>query len=152
MPKREGAGPPPPAPAPVAANPAASLQRVQAAIQNNPGLISQVIQRQAVFENGRLRGMRVNPGPNAAAFARLGLKPNDIVTAINGTPLDDQAHSNEVFNTLSGSAEAQVTVLRNGREQELNLNLAQIANEAEQLADAPPTPGPQPDPGPDRTR
>jgi type II secretion system protein C len=105
-----------------------------------------------VFENGRLRGMRVNPGPNAAAFARLGLRPNDIVTAINGTPLDDQAQSNDVFNSLSGSGQARVTVLRNGREQELSLNVADIASEAERLAEAPPTPDPQPDPGPDSTR
>jgi general secretion pathway protein C len=152
MPPLIGAGQATPAVSPMASNPAASVERVQQVIQNNPGLITEVIQRQAVFENGRLRGMRVNPGRNAPAFAKLGLRPNDIVTAINGTPLDDQAHSNEVFNTLSGSAEARVTVLRNGREQELTLNLAEIANEAEKLADAPPTPSPEPDPGPDSTR
>lgn len=152
MPPRMGVQQALPTSQPLASNPTASMERVQQVIQNNPGLINQVIQRQAVFENGRLRGMRVNPGPNAAAFAKLGLRPNDVVTAINGTPLDDQAHSNEVFNTLSGSGEARVTVLRNGREQDLNLNLAEIANEAERLADKPPTPSPEPDPGPDSTR
>lgn len=137
LPKRLGQGvvaPPPP----TVANPAASVARVQQLMQNNPGLINQVIQRQAVFENGRLRGMRVNPGPNAQAFAKLGLRPQDIITAINGTALDDQARSNEIFNTLSTSAVARVTVLRSGREQELTLNLAEVANEAERLAEAPP--------------
>jgi general secretion pathway protein C len=137
LPKRLGLGAPPP-PLPTVANPAASVARVQQLVQNNPGLINQVIQRQAVFENGRLRGMRVNPGPNAQAFAKLGLRPQDVITAVNGTVLDDQTRSNEIFNTLSNSAVARVTVLRSGREQELTLNLAEIANEAERLAEAPP--------------
>lgn len=137
LPKRLGLATPPP-PLPTVANPAASVARVQQLVQNNPGLINQVIQRQAVFENGRLRGMRVNPGPNAQAFAKLGLRPQDIITAVNGTTLDDQTRSNEIFNTLSNSAVARVTVLRSGREQELTLNLAEIANEAERLAEAPP--------------
>ena len=40
--------------------------------------------------DGKLRGMRVYPGTNAQAFNRLGLRPGDLVTAINGTTLDDQ--------------------------------------------------------------
>jgi general secretion pathway protein C len=153
LPKRLGqpmAGPMPP----TVANPAASVARVQQVMQNNPGLINQVIQRQAVFENGRLRGMRVNPGPNSQAFAKLGLRPQDVITSINGTALDDQARSNEIFNTLSTSAVARVSVLRNGREQELTLNLAEIANEAERLSVAPPVPSEAPPPpqGPDVER
>ena len=151
LPKRLGqtvAGPMPP----TVASPAASVARVQQVMQNNPGLINQVIQRQAVLVNGRLRGMRVNPGPNSQAFAKLGLRPQDVITSINGTALDDQARSNEIFNTLSNSAVARVTVERNGREQELTLNLAEIASEAERLAVAPqvpteavpPPPPPQP--------
>lgn len=127
--------PPPP---PLTPAPAASVERVQQLVRENPGLIGQVIQRQAVFADGRLRGMRVYPGGNAQAFNKLGLRPGDLVTAINGTPLDDQTRSNEVFGTLSGAAEARVTVIRNGSQQDLQLNLAEIANEAERLAQPPP--------------
>jgi general secretion pathway protein C len=149
LPPREGtlAAAPPPA---AAVNPAVSVERVQQAVRNNPGLINQIMSRQAVFQNGRLRGLRVNPGPNAQAFARLGLRPNDIVTAINGTTLDDQARSNEIFDSLSSAPQARVTIVRNDREQELTLNLAEIANEAERLNDAPPPPPGEPDP--DSTR
>jgi type II secretion system protein C len=107
--------------------------------------------RTPVFTDGRLRGMRVSPGPNAAAFARLGLRNNDLVTAINGVELNGEARSRDVFDSLSGAAEARVTVERNGTAQDLVLNLAEIASEAEQIAaepppdptlpqDAPPTP------------
>lgn len=137
-----GAAAPPPAQAP-----AASVERVQQLMRENPGILGQVIQRQAVFADGKLRGMRVYPGPNAAAFSRLGLKPGDLVVAINGSRLDDQTRSNEVFSTLANSAEAHITVTRNGSEQDLLLNLAEVANEAEQLAQ--PQAGEVPPPGAD---
>jgi general secretion pathway protein C len=131
--------------APVAPAPAASVERVQQLIRENPGILGQVIQRQAVFADGKLRGMRVYPGPNAVAFSRLGLRPGDLVVAINGSRLDDQTRSNEVFGTLANSAEAHITVTRNGTEQDLLLNLAEIANEAEQLVQ--PQTGEVPPPG-----
>ena len=59
--------------------------------------------------------------------------PGDLVTAINGTPLDDKDRAQEIFGTLNSSTDARVTITRNGRQQELVLNIAQIAAEAEQL-------------------
>lgn len=149
MPPREGATQAA-ANAPPLASAGASLDRVQQIVRDNPGIINQVLTRQTVVNDGRLTGVRVNPGSNAAAFNKLGLRPNDTVTAINGMTLDDQSRINEIFNMLNGASEARVTVIRNGRETVLNLNLAEIAAEAEQLADAPPPE--EPDPGPDSTR
>lgn len=139
--------PPPPMPGPTAVM---SVGTVQDIIRENPGIIGQVIQRNMVLgADGRLQGIRVSPGANAQAFNRLGLRAGDLVTAINGLPLVDQASSNEVFNTLSSSPEARVTVMRNGVQQDLVLNLAEIAHEAEQLAEAPPPDAP---PGPESAR
>jgi general secretion pathway protein C len=56
------------------------------------------------------------------------------VTAINGTPLDDPEHGQQIFNTLGASSEAHVTVQRNGQQQDVILNLAQVTQEAESLA------------------
>jgi general secretion pathway protein C len=126
------------APPPLAqAAPTVSTDRVQQIMRENPAIISQVIQRQAVFADGKLRGMRVYPGSNPQAFSKLGLRPGDLVTAINGTSLDDQTRGNEIFNTLGNSADARITVIRGGSQQDLVLNLAEIANEAERLAQAP---------------
>jgi general secretion pathway protein C len=129
-------------------NAAAAVERVQQVIRDNPNLINQVMQRQAIVENGRLAGIRVNPGQNAQAFSKLGLRPGDVVTAINGAPLDDQARANEIFNTMGNTAQAHVTIKRSGREMELNLNLAEIAQEAERMTDFPQPP----EPGQDSTR
>jgi len=129
-----------------AANPAQSAQRVQQLIRENPGLINQVIQRTPVLAEGRLRGIRVYPGSNAQAFSKLGLRPGDMVTAINGTTLEGQTRPDEIFNTLSNAAEARVTVIRNNSPLDLQLNLAEVASEAERLSISPAPPDGVPPP------
>jgi general secretion pathway protein C len=119
---------------PTAENPIA--ERMRQLIASEPGVISDIMRPQPVFAQGKQRGYRVYPGRNRQAFIRLGLRPGDLVTAINGTPLDDPARGQEVFSTLGSSSEAHVTVMRNGRQQDLTLNMAQVAQEAEQLVGA----------------
>jgi general secretion pathway protein C len=126
-----GARPPPP---PVAANSnEAMVDRMRKLVSDDPGMMSQVIRPQPVFAGGKMRGFRVYPGANRQAFARMGLRPGDLVTHINGTPLDDKDRAQEIFGTLSSSTDARVSVTRNGRQQELVLNIAQVAAEAEQM-------------------
>ena len=103
------------------------------AIQQNPGALSDVIRSQQVMAGGKQRGFRVYPGRNPAAFSRLGLRPGDLITAINGTPLDDPSRGEEVMRTLGSAPEVRVTIMRNGRQNDMVLNMAQIATEAEQL-------------------
>ncbi|HXC58375.1 MAG TPA: type II secretion system protein N [Steroidobacteraceae bacterium] len=133
-------------------NPGSSAARVQQVLRDNPALIGQVIQRQPVLAEGRLRGMRVYPGTNAQAFSRLGLRAGDLVTAINGTTLEGQTRAEEIFNSLNGAAEARVTVTRNGSPLELQLNLAEIAGEAERLSQNPAANGGVPPNAPEGAR
>ncbi len=122
------------APAPSAASlPTQSpvIERMRKALTEQPGLIADLLRPQAVMDGDRVRGFRVYPGRNRLAFARLGLRPGDEVIAINGTPLDDQDRGQAILNTLSTSPEAHVTVIRNNQQQDLTLNIAQVAQEAE---------------------
>ena len=104
-------------------------------MNDDPGLVADIMRPQPVFAQGKQRGYRVYPGRNRQAFVRLGLRPGDLVTAINGTPLDDPARGQDVFRTIGSSNEAHVTVMRNGQQQDLTLNMAQVAQEAESLVD-----------------
>ncbi len=122
------------APAAAAPPPTYAAERVRQLITENPGVIADVIRPQPVFAGGRQKGYRVYPGRNRQAFLRLGLRPGDLVTAINNTPLDDPARGEEIFSTLASASEAHVTVMRNGRQQDLTLNMSQIASEADQLS------------------
>ena len=120
--------------APTVAMGPSALDRVQRAIANEPGLISDVLRPQPVFAEGKLRGYRVYPGQNVRAFATLGLRNGDLVTAINGTPLDDPNRGNDIFSTLGSADQARVTVMRNGQQQDITLNMAQVASQAEQMS------------------
>jgi general secretion pathway protein C len=126
-----GAAAPRPPPLPTAENPI--VDRMRQLIANEPGAISEIIRPQPVFAQGKQRGFRVYPGRNRQAFTRIGLRPGDLVTHINGTPLDDPSRGQEIFNTLGSSSEAHVTVVRNGKSQDLTLQMSQITQEAESL-------------------
>lgn len=122
------------APAPSAASlPTQSpvVERMRRALTEQPGLIADLLRPQAVMDGDKVKGFRVYPGRNRLAFARLGLHPGDEVVAINGTPLDDQDRGQAILNTLGTAPEARVTVIRNGQQQDLTLNIAQVAQEAE---------------------
>ena len=110
------------------------MDRMRRLITEDPGLMADIMRPQPVFASGRQKGYRVYPGRNRQAFSRLGLRPGDLVTAINGTPLDDPARGQEIFRTLGSSSEAHITVMRSGQQQDLTLNIAQVAQEAEALA------------------
>jgi len=127
---------------------AAAVDNIRRMVQKDPGLLDQVMRTVPSYDNaaGKLRGFRAYPGQNRQIFSSLGLKPGDLVTAINGTPLDDPQHSQEVFNTIQTSDHVTVTVERGGQKQEISLNIAQIAAQAtkELAGDGSPPPGAPP--------
>ena len=110
------------------------VERVRRLIAEQPSAVSEIMRPQPVFAQGKQKGYRVYPGRNRQAFVRLGLRPGDLVTAINGTPLDDPGRGQEIFQTLGSASEARVTVMRNGRQQDLSLNMSQVAQQAEALS------------------
>lgn len=105
-------------------------ERLRQLAQTNPGAITEILRPQPVFANGQQRGYRVYPGRNRAMFNKLGLLPGDMVTAINGTPLDDPARGMEILQTMNSAANVTVTVERNGESMQVNINNAQIAQDA----------------------
>jgi general secretion pathway protein C len=106
---------------PVAASaPTASNDAAVSAIAN-------VIRWQTVIRAGKPGGVRVYPGNDAAQFTAIGLRPGDLVLAINDTPLTDQVNSEQFMRTLSGLPQSRLTVERNGREENVILNVAGLA-------------------------
>ena len=136
LPRRSGgpiAAPMPQMPVAAAESNEAMVDRMRKLVNDDPGLIGQIMRPQPVFAGGEMKGFRVYPGANRQAFARMGLRAGDTVTAINGTPLNDKDRAQEIFGTLASSTDARVTITRNGRQQDLVLNIAQITAEAERL-------------------
>jgi hypothetical protein len=117
-----------------------AVDNVRRMVQQDPGLLDQVMRTVPSYDNtaGKLRGFRAYPGRNRNIFNKLGLKPGDLVTAINGQPLDDPQHSQEVFNTIQSSNTVTVSVERGGQKQDITLNVAQVATDAGKDLDSEP--------------
>src|SRR3984885_3984579 len=117
---------------PMIARTTEAVDNVRRLVQQDPGLLDQVMRTVPSYDNaaGKLRGFRAYPGRNRTIFNKLGLKPGDLVTAINGQPLDDPQHSQEVFNTIQSSNTVTVSVERGGQKQHITLNVAQVATDA----------------------
>jgi general secretion pathway protein C len=105
-------------------------QRLQELAAQNPGAITEILRPQPVFANGQQRGYRVYPGRNRQQFSQLGLMPGDLVTAINGTPLDDPARGMEILQSMNSASQVTVTVERNGQSSQININNAALAAES----------------------
>jgi general secretion pathway protein C len=152
LPRKTAASAPPPA-SMAAQLPAASApppaQRIQAIAQRrNSGILGGLIRAQAVFQQGRLQGYRIFPGTRAdpEVFSQLGLRPGDMITAVNGTMLDDANRANEILETLSSASSARLGLIRNGTQVDVSVDLASVASEVEHAAGeapaaAPPQPG-----------
>jgi general secretion pathway protein C len=115
-------GSPMASPLPRAAQPAA-LREV---ISDNAGRLADIIRPVPHVQEGQVVGFRVNPGRDRAAFEALGLQPNDVVTDINGTVLDDPSQGLQVFQSLGEATQANVTVLRDGVPQVIVIDTSQL--------------------------
>ncbi len=71
-------------------------------------------------------GFRVRPGRNARLFTELGLQMNDIVTAVNGQPLESEAAAQALFADVIQRGEVAITINRQGREMTLRPDLEQV--------------------------
>jgi general secretion pathway protein C len=99
-------------------------------VQESPSLFDGLVHIQPFFSRRKLVGYRIFPGGlnGSGAFNQLGLRPGDLILAVNGTSLDDPARALKLLQTLSSAGNAMVTVSRSGSAQEVNLNLANLAN------------------------
>ncbi len=133
---------------PADARTAAAVDNIRRMVQQDPNILDQVMRTVPSYDNaaGKLRGFRAYPGRNRQIFSKLGLKAGDLVTAINGTPLDDPQRSQDVFNTIQTSDHVTVTIERGGQKQDISLNIAQVAAQATKELEGEANPGAAPAP------
>jgi general secretion pathway protein C len=62
-------------------------------------------------------------GRERGALNELGLRPGDIVTSINGVQIDSPAKGMKAMQTLAEGDSVSVTLLRDGQESSLSLNV-----------------------------
>lgn len=99
------------------------LSQIRQQVMADPSKASSFIRVQPIAGEGGVRGYRVYPGPERAAFNAAGLKPGDVVTAINGSPLSDPGAALQLLQSLSSASTVSLAVERNGAIQSVNLSL-----------------------------
>ncbi len=115
------------------APPASLADSVRQLMAQDPAAANELLRPQPVFAGGSLRGYRVYPGRNRAQFARLGLQPGDLVTAVNGAALDDPNRGLEILRGIGAGAAVMLSIDRNGQQQQLSVDPGAVAQELQPL-------------------
>jgi len=98
-------------------------QQTVASLRQNPAAFMKRVQVVPVLQGGKLAGVRLSAGGDAALLKQIGLAPGDVVTAVNGQPIDSFARGEEIMSDLGNARSVQVTVLRDGKTIPLTVGL-----------------------------
>lgn len=75
-----------------------------------------------VLENQRMVGVRLTVGRDSDLLERYGLRTSDIITQVNGIPLDGPQRQQELLESLRGGQSVTITVRRDGGTQDIRLS------------------------------
>jgi general secretion pathway protein C len=108
---------------PTQAMPAQDLGALRERLLGDPALLQQLLNPEPVRDDaGELMGFRIQPSGDPQMLAATGLQAGDIVTEIDGIPLDSQTAAMEAMQRLGNASQITVTVERNGQLQQLMLD------------------------------
>lgn len=97
-------------------------QAAQAGARLDPARLAQQIRALPIIEDGRPIGVRLQAGRDATLIGKLGLRPTDVITAVNGIPLNDPARAFELIEQLNSETRFNVDLRRDGREMTLAID------------------------------
>ena len=99
------------------------MEKVKQQLGVDPAVLANQITPMPVMENGQFVGVRLNGGQHAAVLQKLGLQPEDVVTAINGVSVTDPSRIGPAVAGLSQASRIEVTVRRNGKPHTLTVDI-----------------------------
>jgi general secretion pathway protein C len=115
-----------PRPGPSAAEPVQQVsvpeEQVEKAMENLSELMTQATFRPNI-EDGKPAGISITGIKPNAIFRKLRLRNGDVITGVNGQPIETVEDAMKVFGSLSTEGPLQVNVKRRGREQTLEYKI-----------------------------
>jgi general secretion pathway protein C len=100
-----------------------SLQAQVERLRRNPAELMKRVQVVPVLSDGHLAGVRVSTGTDTVLLSQLGFEQGDVVTAVNGTPVDSIERGQQIMSSLGSASSVRVTVLRAGKPTEITVGL-----------------------------
>ncbi|HET8898184.1 MAG TPA: type II secretion system protein N [Rhodanobacteraceae bacterium] len=111
--------------APNVATGSVGWQQARADLRDNPAKALQQFDIQPVLDGTRLRGVRLGGGAANPLAAAAGLGADDVVTAVNGIPLDSLSRGQELMGKLQGARHVRLTVERGGQTRTVEVDVPQ---------------------------
>ena len=109
---------------PLSGTPAQKLVSVRQEILKNPTSFGNYALPVVVKKNGKQLGYRLQPQQKGNELMQeVGLEANDVITEINGIKLDNPQNGIGALRQLSTANNVSITVMRNGTEVPLNIQL-----------------------------
>ena len=96
--------------------------KLQQQLGVDPATLARQVTALPVMVNGKMTGVRLTGGPEALV-SKLGLKPDDVVTSVNGISLDSPARLTQLIDNLKNTGRIDATVLRDGKPTTVSVNL-----------------------------
>jgi general secretion pathway protein C len=98
--------------------------RVQKQLQLDPTALARQLHIEPVFIDGKLTGARLSGGGEVAnLMQKAGIRPTDLITAVNGTKLASLSDPQRFMDNLKNATSLQLTVERDGKPATLTLDL-----------------------------
>lgn len=95
-------------------------------LRQNPLELARMVRFEPYVEDGELVGFRIQPRSDEAQLLQeAGIRPSDVVTRVNGIPLNDRAQGNRALRELRDASMINVTILRDGRSERLSIPLGE---------------------------
>jgi type II secretion system protein C len=107
--------------------PSAAIRRssVRAILAQGPGAFLQRVSLDdhAVFASGKFHGFRLTRLNDTELFNGVDLKPGDVITRVNGFPIEHPEEALQAFNSLEVASELRVEYEREGVPRELRYSI-----------------------------
>ena len=97
-------------------------ENIESALENIGQLMDQATIRPHI-ENGRPSGISITGIRPNAIFRKMRLRNGDVITGVNGRPIESVDDAVSVFEDLSSSSEIKVDIKRRGRNQTLDYKI-----------------------------
>ncbi|MEC9359068.1 MAG: type II secretion system protein GspC [Pseudomonadota bacterium] len=101
----------------------AELTQIRETLLADPSRAQEFIRVVPANVGGNQRGYRIYPGRDRSLFSAAGLRPGDLVTAVNGVELNDPARALQLLGELSQATSVNLSVERGGQLQNYTLSI-----------------------------
>lgn len=96
--------------------------QIESALENLDQLMNQARIRPHI-EEGKAAGISITGIKPNTIFRRMRLRNGDIITGVNGTPIETVEDAMKIFGDLSSASEVQVEIKRRGRKRVLDYKI-----------------------------